>query len=92
MSEHQISQSQEIEQTQVSDGLLQCVKLSGNRLTMTELDNLANQIDEFINFTNEFEIQQKLTACQGLIFQFVAGLRMRQGYSPDGKLQRGIKK
>jgi len=78
--------------TQVSDGLLQCVKITGNRLTMTELDNLANQIDEFINFTNEFEIQQKLTACQGLIFQFVAGLRMRQGYSPDGKLQKSFKK
>ncbi len=78
--------------TQVSEGLLQCVKIAGSRLNMTELDNLANRVDEFINFTNEFEIQQKLTACQGLIFQFVAGLRMRNGYSPDGKLQKGLKK
>ncbi len=78
--------------TQVSEGLLQCVKIAGGRLTMIELDDLANRIDEFINFTNEFGIQQKLTTCQGLIVQFVAGLRMRNGYSPDGKLQRIYKK
>ncbi|RLI70038.1 MAG: hypothetical protein DRP02_09095 [Candidatus Gerdarchaeota archaeon] len=71
--------------TQVADGLLQCINVVGNRLTYSELEDLANRIDEFINFTNEFEIQQKLTSCQGKIFQYIAGLRMRLGYSPDGK-------
>lgn len=78
--------------TQVSDGLLQCVNVAGSKLDMGELEDLAARIDEFINFTNEFEIQQKLTACQGKIFQFIAGLRMRSGYSPDGKPQKNIKK
>lgn len=71
--------------TQVSDGLLKCVSVVGNRLSYQELEDLANRIDEFINFTNEFDIQQKLTACQGKIFQYIAGQRMRQGFSPDGK-------
>ncbi|NHK29724.1 MAG: hypothetical protein FK730_00130 [Asgard group archaeon] len=74
--------------TQVADGLLTSITIVGNRLTLDELENLATTIDEFINFTNEFEIQQKLTACQGKIFQHVAGLRMRLGYSPDGKEQK----
>jgi hypothetical protein len=74
--------------TQVADGLLQSITIVGSRLTLDELENLATTIDEFINFTNEFEIQQKLTACQGKIFQHVAGLRMRLGYSPDGKAQK----
>ncbi len=74
--------------TQVSDGLLQCINTAGNRLTHYELNDLANRIDEFINFTNEFVIQQKLTACQGKIFQYIAGHRMREGYSPDGKIQK----
>jgi hypothetical protein len=78
--------------TQVSDGLLQCVDVAGNRLNMGELEDLATRIDEFINFTNEFDTQQKLTACQGRIFQFIAGLRMRSGYSPDGKPQNNLKK
>lgn len=78
--------------TQVSDGLLQCITVAGSTLSLSELQDLANRIDEFINFTNEFEIQQKLTACQGKIFQFIAGQRMRNGYSPDGKLQRKYKK
>ncbi len=74
--------------TQVADGLLRSITIVGNRLTLDELENLATRIDEFVNFTNEFEIQQKLTACQGKIFQYVAGLRMRLGYSPDGKPQK----
>ncbi|MHA1185832.1 MAG: hypothetical protein ACTSSK_03015 [Candidatus Heimdallarchaeota archaeon] len=73
--------------TQVTDGLLQCINVAGNRLNMNELENLATRVDEFINFTNEFEIQQKLTACQGKIFQHIAGQRMRNGLSPDGKIQ-----
>ncbi|MBN1328100.1 MAG: hypothetical protein JXA54_01390 [Candidatus Heimdallarchaeota archaeon] len=72
---------------QVVDGLVQCVSIVGNRLTYNELEDLATRIDEFINFTNEFEIQQKLTTCQGKIFQYIAGQRMRLGYSPDGKKQ-----
>lgn len=71
--------------TQVTEGLLQCITVAGNRLNMNELEDLASRIDEFINFTNEFEIQQKLTACQGKIFQHIAGQRMRNGLSPDGK-------
>jgi len=74
--------------TQVSDGLLQCINVVGNRLNYDELQNLASRIDEFINFTNEFEIQQKLTSCQGKIFQYIAGQRMRNGLSPDGKVQK----
>lgn len=74
--------------TQVADGLLKSITIVGNRLTLDELENLATRIDEFVNFTNEFEIQQKLTTCQGKIFQYVAGLRMRLGYSPDGKPQK----
>jgi len=73
--------------TQVTDGLFQCISVTGNRLNMNELEDLATRIDEFINFTNEFEIQQKLTACQGKIFQNIAGQRMRNGLSPDGKVQ-----
>ncbi|HUT79675.1 MAG TPA: hypothetical protein VMZ29_00615 [Candidatus Bathyarchaeia archaeon] len=72
---------------QVVDGLVQCISNVGNRLTYSELEDLATRIDEFINFTNEFEIQQKLTTCQGKIFQYIAGQRMRLGYSPDGKKQ-----
>ena len=78
--------------TQVADGLLQCIIVAGNNLSLDELEDLSNRIDEFINFTNEFEIQQKLTACQGKIFQFIAGQRMRQGYSPDGRVQTKYKK
>ena len=78
--------------TQVADGLLQCINVAGNNLTLTELEDLSNRVDEFINFTNEFEIQQKLTACQGKIFQFIAGQRMRQGFSPDGRVQTKYKK
>ncbi|NHJ32654.1 MAG: hypothetical protein FK732_07320 [Asgard group archaeon] len=77
--------------TQVSEGLLQCVISAGNRLSRNELENLAARIDEFIHFTNEFEIQQKLTTCQGKIFQYIAGHRMREGYSPDGKIQKKYK-
>jgi hypothetical protein len=77
--------------TQVSDGLVQCVNSAGNRLTRNELEDLATRIDEFIHFTNEFEIQQKLTTCQGKIFQYIAGHRMREGYSPDGKIQKKYK-
>jgi hypothetical protein len=73
--------------TQVSDGLLQSINVVGNRLDMYELEDLATRIDEFVSFTNEFEIQQKLTACQGKIFEYLAGQRMRMGYSPDGKKQ-----
>ncbi|MHA1212036.1 MAG: hypothetical protein ACTSSH_06210 [Candidatus Heimdallarchaeota archaeon] len=73
--------------SQVADGLVNCINILGNRLTYPELQDLATRIDEFINFTNEFEIQQKLTTCQGKIFQYMAGQRMRQGYSPDGKKQ-----
>ncbi|MHA1124087.1 MAG: hypothetical protein ACTSO7_00255 [Candidatus Heimdallarchaeota archaeon] len=72
--------------TQVTEGLLQCINVAGNRLNMNELEDLATRIDEFINFTNEFEIQQKLTACQGKVFQHIAGQRMRNGLSPDGKV------
>ena len=78
--------------TQVSDGLLQCLTVAGGRLGLAELEDLANRVDEFINFTNEFDIQQKLTACQGKIFQFIAGQRMREGYSPDGRVQTRYKK
>jgi len=76
---------------QVADGLLQCISIVGNRLSYPELEDLANRIDEFINFTNEFEIQQKLTSCQGKIFQYIAGYRMRQGFSPDGKKVKNLK-
>jgi hypothetical protein len=78
--------------TQVSDGLLECVTTTGSQLSLKELEELATRIDEFINFTNEFDIQQKLTACQGKIFQYMAGQRMRVGYSPDGKIQSGYRK
>lgn len=77
--------------TQVSDGLVQCINSTGNRLSRNELEDLATRIDEFINFTNEFVIQQKLTTCQGKIFQYIAGHRMREGYSPDGKIQKKYK-
>jgi len=77
--------------TQVSEGLVQCVNSAGGRLTKNELEDLATRIDEFIHFTNEFEIQQKLTTCQGKIFQYIAGHRMREGYSPDGKIQKKYK-
>ncbi|NHJ47616.1 MAG: hypothetical protein FK733_07500 [Asgard group archaeon] len=73
--------------TQVADGLLQSINIVGNRLSLHELEDLATRIDEFVNFTNEFDIQQKLTACQGKIFEYLAGQRMRMGYSPDGKKQ-----
>jgi len=77
--------------TQVSDGLVQCITSAGNRLSRNELEDLATRIDEFIHFTNEFEIQHKLTTCQGKIFQYIAGHRMREGYSPDGKIQKKYK-
>ncbi|NHJ04941.1 MAG: hypothetical protein EAX90_08965 [Candidatus Heimdallarchaeota archaeon] len=78
--------------TQVVDGLLQCINVAGNKLSLNELEDVSTRIDEFINFTNEFEIQQKLTTCQGKIFQYIAGQRMRQGYSPDGQVQIKYKK
>jgi hypothetical protein len=69
---------------QVADGLFQCITLVGPDMNLNQLKKLTTHIDEFVNFTNEFEIQQKLTACQGKLFQYIAGRRMREGLSPDG--------
>ncbi|MEA2069969.1 MAG: hypothetical protein U9O98_01615 [Asgard group archaeon] len=78
--------------TQVSEGLVKCINIAGSKLTLNELEDVASRIDEFINFTNEFETQQKLTTCQGIIFRHIAGKRMRKGFSPDGKVHKKYKK
>ncbi|MBD3191337.1 MAG: hypothetical protein GF308_11870 [Candidatus Heimdallarchaeota archaeon] len=69
----------------VAPGLQKAIATAGHCLSLKELEDLATRIDEFINFTTDFEIQQLLTACQGKIFQDIAGKRMREGLRPDGK-------
>ena len=70
----------------VVPGLHDCISSIGHCLKLSELEGLAKKIDEFINFTSDFDIQQQLTACQGKIFQYIAGQRMREGLNPDGTM------
>lgn len=72
----------------VAPGLQKAIATAGHCLSLRELEDIATRIDEFINFTTDFEIQQLLTACQGKIFQDIAGKRMREGLRPDGKVPK----